>query len=101
MSASAMTMATLASTLSGSVQRTVLDRTALNGTFGMELTWTPDQMPRGPAGGDPTKNKGVKIDPNGPSVFTALREQLGLRLQSTKGPVDVLVIDRAERPAKN
>jgi uncharacterized protein (TIGR03435 family) len=83
------------------LERTVIDRTGIDGTFEMQLTWTPDQMPRGSAGGDPTKNKGAKIDPNGPSIFTALREQLGLRLQSTKGSVDVLVIDRAERPTDN
>ncbi|HEV3139770.1 MAG TPA: TIGR03435 family protein [Vicinamibacterales bacterium] len=77
------------------------DRTGATGTFVMELTWTPDQMPLGSAVSDPSKNKGVKIDPNGPSIFTALQEQLGLKLQSAKGPVDVFVIDRVERPTKN
>jgi uncharacterized protein (TIGR03435 family) len=101
MSASAMTMATLASSLSGAVPRTVLDRTGIAGAFEMKLTWTPDQMPKDSAGGNPSKSKGVKIDPSGPSVFTALREQLGLKLESTKGPVDVLVIDSVEHPREN
>ena len=101
MSASAMTMATLASSLSGSVQRTVLDRTGIKGTFDMRLTWTPDQMPQGSPGGNPSRIKGVKIDPNGPSIFTALQEQLGLKLESTKGPVDVLVIDHVEHLTEN
>jgi uncharacterized protein (TIGR03435 family) len=99
MSASGMAMATIASSLSGSVQRTVVDRTGIPGAFDVKLTWTPDQMPQ--AGGNPSKNKGAKIDPNGPPIFTALQEQLGLKLESAKGPVDVLVIDHAERPAEN
>jgi bla regulator protein blaR1 len=101
MSASAMTMATLASSLSGSVQRTVLDQTGIKGTFDLDLTWTPDRMPQGSAGGNPPgKSKALKIDPNGPSIFSALQEQLGLKLESTKGPVDVLVIDHVH-PTEN
>jgi uncharacterized protein (TIGR03435 family) len=100
MSAGGVTMATLASSLSGSVQRMVLDRTGVEGTFDTELTWTPDQMPQGPTGGVP-KITGAKIDPNGPSIFTALQEQLGLKLESARGSVDVLVIDSVQKPSEN
>lgn len=101
MSASGMTMAMLAGSLSGSVQRTVLNRTGITGSFDLKLAWTPDQMPQGLAAGNPSKNKSTKVDPNGPPIFTALQEQLGLKLVSTKGPVDVLVVDHAERPTED
>jgi uncharacterized protein (TIGR03435 family) len=92
--------------MSGTVQRTVLDRTGITGTFQIQLTWTPDQMPQGSAAGDAPRVKGgsvkgAKMDPNGPSIFTALQEQLGLKLQSSKGPVSVLVIEHVERPTRN
>jgi uncharacterized protein (TIGR03435 family) len=87
----------LAATLSQIVGRVVLDQTGLSGQFDFELSFTPEQMPQGPppgANGPPLP----PIDPNGPSLFTALQEQLGLKLESTKGSVDVLVIDRVEPP---
>jgi uncharacterized protein (TIGR03435 family) len=88
----------LAASLSGMVQRVVIDRTGLKGNYDLELTYTPDQMPQGtPPPGAPAP----AIDPGGPSIFTALQEQLGLKLESQRGPVDVLVIDRAERPTEN
>jgi hypothetical protein len=76
------------------------------GIQGFQLAGGPgwigsDQMPKGLAGGDPARIKGVKIDPNGASLFTAPREQLGLELQSTKGPVGVLVIDHVEHPIED
>jgi uncharacterized protein (TIGR03435 family) len=77
--------------------RVVLDRTGLNGLFDFDLEWTPDQLPRQP----PDDSELLRIDPNGPSLFTALQEQLGLKLESTKGPVDVLIVDRADKPTED
>jgi uncharacterized protein (TIGR03435 family) len=64
--------------------RPVVDKTGLTGNYDFELQWSA---------GDPPP-----ADSAAPSIFTAVQEQLGLKLESTKGPVDVLVIDRAERP---
>ena len=94
------TMAALASTLSTFAGRIVVDRTGLAGGYDVDLNWTPDQIPR-PVGDQPVQVNGVTVDPNGPSLFTALQEQLGLKLESTKGPVDVLVVERAEKPAED
>jgi len=94
------TMAALASTLSTFAGRIVVDRTGLAGGYDVDLNWTPDQIP-GPVGDQPVQVNGVTVDPNGPSLFTALQEQLGLKLESTKGPVDVLVVERAEKPAED
>jgi uncharacterized protein (TIGR03435 family) len=68
------------------VNRTIVDKTALDGRYDIDLTWTPELS---------------STAPEAVSIFTALQEQLGLRLESTKGPVDVLVIDRVERPTEN
>jgi uncharacterized protein (TIGR03435 family) len=73
--------------------RPVVDRTGLTGTYDLELTWTPEAPPAGREGAP-----AVPFDPNGPSLFTALQEQLGLKLEATTGPVEVLVIDSADRP---
>jgi uncharacterized protein (TIGR03435 family) len=79
-----------------SLNRMIIDRTGLQGSYDVDLHFTPDRIPNfGPDGPPP----GVSpIDPNGPSIFTAVQEQLGLKLDAQRGPVDVLVIDRAERP---
>jgi uncharacterized protein (TIGR03435 family) len=88
------TMFQFANGLATFVNRTVLDRTGLTGNFDLDLTWTPDQLPqRAPGATDASP-----VDPNGPSIFTAVQEQLGLKLQATTGPVDVLVIDHVEHP---
>jgi uncharacterized protein (TIGR03435 family) len=94
-------MTLLAGMLAQVVQRSVVDRTGLTGAFDFDLRWTPDTLPRRPPGtppDQPFRMNGVEIDPNGPSIFTALQEQLGLKLEATRGPVEVLVVDHIERP---
>ena len=78
--------------LSTRVERTVVDRTGLTGAWDVLLNYAPEpsQIPPGPL------FPGVTFDPNGPSLFTALQEQLGLKLESTRAPIEVLAIDRAE-----
>lgn len=99
--AGGMPMSRLATqTLSQLTGRVVVDRTGLTGGYDIDLKWTPtpDQLPPGPP---PPGIEPPPIDPNGPSLFTALQEQLGLKLDTDRGPVDVLVIDRLQRPAEN
>jgi uncharacterized protein (TIGR03435 family) len=86
-------MDALTSALGPFVSRVVTDRTGRAGLFDFELKWTPDTMPQQPPDGPP-----LNIDPNGPSIFTALQEQLGLKLESARGPVDVVVIDGVQHP---
>jgi uncharacterized protein (TIGR03435 family) len=93
----AVSSQTIARDLSGVLGRVVLDKTMLRGEYDFDLAWTPDEtFARGPGDADTPA-----ADPNGPSIFTALQEQLGLTLKSAKGLVDVLVIDRAEPPDGN
>ena len=99
MSGGGFPLSQLATALSPFAQRVVIDRTGLTGNFDLDLTWTPDQIPQAPPGGLPP---GIPppppVDPNGPSLFTAVQEQLGLKLESIRGPVEVLVIDSVEQP---
>jgi uncharacterized protein (TIGR03435 family) len=81
--------------LSPLVGRVAVDKTKLDGTFDYNLSWTLDQFVATGTFGVPSERA---IDSNGPSIFTAVQEQLGLKLESTKGPVDVLVIDHVEQP---
>jgi uncharacterized protein (TIGR03435 family) len=85
----------VATNLTPWVNRIVVDKTGLTGPYEFDLKWTPEQLPQGGPGGPPGA---PPIDPNGPSIFTAVQEQLGLKLESTKAPVDVLVIDHVEQP---
>jgi uncharacterized protein (TIGR03435 family) len=94
------TMASLATTLTRFVGGVVVDKTGLTGTYDVELSYAPDPgiSPTGRdlPGGAPPPPPAANSD--APSIFSAVQEQLGLKLESTRGPVDVLVIDSAERP---
>lgn len=91
--ASGVTMGSLASVLSGYVERPVVDRTGLQGSYDLQLEFSSEFR------------TGMTVDPgaprgpvDGPSLFTALQEQAGLKLTTGRAPVDVLVIERVERP---
>jgi bla regulator protein BlaR1 len=95
----AANMLLFVSQLSQMLGRTVIDKTGLTGRYDFTLKWAPDPgvpgaRPDGPDAPPPP-------DPDGPSIFTAIREDLGLKLQSAKGPVEILVIDHAEKPDAN
>jgi bla regulator protein blaR1 len=86
-----------AANLSFLLGRPVIDETGLVGNFDLELRWLPDQATAGASLG--TAATGSSAD--APSIFTALQEQLGLKLKTRRGAVDVLVIDDIELPSEN
>jgi len=81
------------------LDRPVIDRTGLQGRFDFTLTWTPDETQ--------FTSRGVRVPPPSndanapPNLFTAFQEQLGLKLESTRAPAEVLVIDRIDKPSEN
>lgn len=85
MNATKASMASFANSLGRQLARTVIDSTGLRGEFDFKLEWAPAQT----------------ADSSSPSLFTAIQEQLGLKLESTKGPVEVVVIDSAEKASEN
>jgi len=111
MRATAMPVASFVGLLQGQLGRTIVDKTGLDGLFDFELTFSPEGLgspfgrgfpappppigsPNGAASATPAASDPV------PSLFTAIQE-LGLKLESTKGPVEVLVIDSVEKPTEN
>jgi bla regulator protein blaR1 len=100
-----LNMSFLADVLSGQRElgRLVVDQTGLKGNYDWTLKWTPDQsvpMFKSPEGAS-VSGDAPAPDSSGPSIFTALEEQLGLKLEARKGPVETLVIDSIEKPSEN
>jgi uncharacterized protein (TIGR03435 family) len=79
--------------------RPVVDRTGLKGLYDIKLQWTPDPAVSAPAAPGVAGNSSTA--PSGPSLFTAIEEQLGLKLESSRGPLPVLVIDSVQKPSEN
>jgi uncharacterized protein (TIGR03435 family) len=100
-----VSMKFLTQLLAGNVGRPVVDQTGLTADYDFNLEWTPDQNQLGgfggPGGPGPDGLRPPPADPNGPSIFTAVEEQLGLKLESQKGPVEMLTIDAVEKPSEN
>ena len=93
MTATAVPLSTLAEVLADQLSHTVIDKTGLTGDYDFRLKWTSEDQSSN------TADNGTTDRP--PDLFTALQEQLGLKLESTKGPVTTLVVDHAEQPTPN
>ena len=96
---------TLVHFLSFQFHSPVTDKTGLTGLYDIDLKWTPDEMGNGmmrpPDGGQPEGQNPAPASTTGPSLFTALEEQLGLKLEAHKEPGDAIVIDHIEQPSPN
>jgi uncharacterized protein (TIGR03435 family) len=91
-------MKSLADSLAGQIARPVLDKTGLTGIYDFTLDWVPDAPP--PSSPDAPNGVALPGVP-GASLFTALQEQLGLKLEPGKSPIEIIVIDHVERPSGN
>jgi uncharacterized protein (TIGR03435 family) len=100
--AQAVPIAKLSRDLTQMLGHPVLDKTELKGVYDFKLQFTPDERLQPPSGLAPNERLPIPpADSDAPSLFDALREQLGLKLESGKGPVEVIVIDHVERPSPN
>ncbi len=86
--------------LSNFSDRPFIDRTGYAPTFNATVEWYVEPI-QSPGNLVETSKSSRSTEPLGPSLVTALQEQLGLKLKSTKGPIEVLVIDKVERPSAN
>jgi uncharacterized protein (TIGR03435 family) len=86
----------MTSILNRELGRIVIDKTGLQGKYDLALAWSPDNH-----SANFNNVSSDNASPLGPSIFTAVKEQLGLKLESTKAPVEVLVIDHIEAPSEN
>jgi uncharacterized protein (TIGR03435 family) len=106
LNASGVPIQFLVQQLAQQLGRTVIDKTGLTGFYDFDLQWTPEpgHGGGGPFGGGappPPDAMPAATDNSGPTIFTALQEKLGLKLETAKGPVDVLIVDSVSKPSEN
>jgi uncharacterized protein (TIGR03435 family) len=101
LAAQGVPISSMVNMLSQQLHQTVIDKTGLTGKYDLELNWTPDPGSEPMFIGPDSSQHDPAPDSSGPSIFTAVQEQLGLKLQSAKGPVETLVIDHVEMPSEN
>jgi bla regulator protein blaR1 len=94
------TMEEFAGVMQAHLDRPVVDQTGLKGRFDFQLQWTPDETPFASPGGPGEPPKPPERETQ-PDLFTAIQQQLGLKLESTRAQTDVLVIDKVEKPSEN
>jgi uncharacterized protein (TIGR03435 family) len=100
--AQGVTTANLAGELTQMLGHPVTDRTGLAAAYDFKLQFTPDDRLQAPGGAAPNERPGLPLsDSDEPSLFAAIQEQLGLKLEAGKGPVEIIVIDHVERPSGN
>jgi bla regulator protein blaR1 len=97
----AIPMSDLARELQGELGRPVLDRTGLTGNYNFDLKWTPDVRTPGAMPGPAPGAEPPPSDASGPSIFTAIEDQLGLKLESTKDLEEAITIVHIEKPSEN
>lgn len=85
-----MPLSFYANNLTGTVGRYVVDKTGLAGRWDFNLSFLPENAP-----------PGANVDTNLPNIYTAIQEQLGLKLEAARGPVDVVVVDSVSQPTPN
>jgi uncharacterized protein (TIGR03435 family) len=101
MAAQAMPISGLVRMLAGNLGRPVIDKTGLTGNYDFKLEWAPEQNQAPTMGGDGAPTSIASSDPAGPTLLMAVQDQLGLKLESGKGPVEIIVIQHVQRPSDN
>jgi uncharacterized protein (TIGR03435 family) len=94
-----ITAGMLADQLSRITGRSVIDKTGLSGSYDVKLKYTPEGTQ--PLPKDAENHESAPSDSERPSIFVAVQEQLGLKLESQKGPVELYIIERLEKPSEN
>ena len=99
--AKAVPLAQIVRPVMGELRKPIVDKTALDGLYDIELSWTPAQMAQMLENLPPDAQLPPGMDRNGRTIFQALEAQLGLKLDQATGPIEAIAIEKVEKPAEN